>query len=156
MVVSATTTEILFIPRFGLQYPAANCARPQEGEGPIPQRTFHFFGRIFRLVSVTYVPLQPTLYLCLYCSFTSFVRSCSYSWHQYGRAFFSVQVQRWKVIFIALISLKDNENRDCLQRLGLWKWSNQCFEKGMTAVGRITVCRSEQGRSNPPSLTSSL
>lgn len=37
---------------------------------------------------VTYVPPSPLLYLCLYHSFISLVRSCSYSWHQYGRAFF--------------------------------------------------------------------
>lgn len=47
-----------------------------------------------------------------------------------GFFFFLCLVQRWKVIFIELISLKDNENRDCLQRLGPWKWSNQCFLKG--------------------------
>jgi len=57
------------------------------------------------------------------------------------QGFFSVCVQRWKVIFIGLISLKDNENRDCLQRLGPWKWSNQCFERALTAVGWISVCR---------------
>lgn len=42
IVVRATTAEILFIPRFGLQYSAANCARPQEGEGFVPQKIFYF------------------------------------------------------------------------------------------------------------------
>lgn len=112
---------------------------------------------LFKLILVTYVPVQPTP-LSLFVSQLYF--SCKVMQLQlasiWQALFFFVQVQCWKVIFIGLISLKDNENRDCLQRLGLWKWSNQCFERVWQQWAGLLSVETEQHRSNSPSLTSSL
>lgn len=58
-----------------------------------------------------------------------------------GAFFFLSQPQCWKVTFIWVISLEDNENRDCLQRLSLWKWGNQCFGGALTATRWMHVYR---------------
>ena len=135
--------RICLQPGFDQKYSAANCATSSleifllEILKKKKKKVSHN-----RYVFVTYVP-PLSAPLSVFVSQLYF--SCKVTQLQLASIwqgllfFFFCLVQRWKVIFIGLISLKDNENRDCLQRLGPWKWSNQCFEKG-TDSGGLDYC----------------